>query len=165
MVVGQAAHSEIDVTEDLGVATEFSSRATDAWWARHRLRYNIGLLIAGPLGFVLYAVAVDRCIALHAPGDWEITIFTTAFHGFAYLIMMGVANLCYYLGPWSERFIHPADVIRYRKTTFQLGFWFSVLLPFAPSAILFASCALHAGEDKRILLELFRSTLFSQFCS
>jgi hypothetical protein len=80
------------------------------------------------------------------------TILTTLFQGFAYLVMIGVANLCYYLGPWSERLVRPANVARYRKIVFQLGFWFSVLLPFTPAALLFVTCAFHAGQEKKIII-------------
>ena len=132
--------------------TDSSPRATETWWANRRLRYNIGLLVAGALGFGLYAIAISRCIDLRAPGGWEMTILTTLFQGFAYLVMIGVANLCYYLGPWSERLVRPANVARYRKIVFRLGFWFSVLLPFAPAVLLFVTCALHVGQEKRIIL-------------
>src|SRR5580658_3589995 len=99
-------------------ALSSSPTTTEAWWASRRLRYNIGLLVAGLLGFSLYILAVDRCIDLRAPGDWEITIFTTVFQGFAYLVMIAVANLCYNSGAWSERMIRPANLARYRKTIF-----------------------------------------------
>ena len=89
---------------------------------------------------------------VRAPGDWEITVLTALFQGFAYLVMVGVANLCYYLGPWSERLVRPANVARFRKIVFRLGFWFSVLLPFTPAALLFVTCALHAGQEKRVIL-------------
>jgi hypothetical protein len=124
------------MAQDFSLETDSSPRATETWWARRRLRYNIGLLVAGPLGFGLYALAISRCINLHAPGDWEITILTTFFQGFAYLVMLGVANLCYYLGPLSERLVRPGNVASDRKTAFRLGFWFSVLLPFTPSTVL-----------------------------
>jgi hypothetical protein len=136
------------MTEDFALETDPGPCATKMWWARRRLRYNAGLLVAGVLGFVFYAIAVDRCIDLRAPGDWEITLFTTFFQGFAYLIMVGVANLCYYLGPWSEKVVRPTNVARYRKIAFWLGFWFSVLLPFTPAAVLFVSCALQAGRTQ-----------------
>jgi hypothetical protein len=137
---------------DFAPEMDSSPRETETWWASRRLRYNIGLLIAGPLGFGLYAIAISRCINLRAPGDWEITILTTLFQGFAYLVMIGAANLCYYLGPWSERLVRPANLAGYRKIVFWLGFWFSFLLPFAPSAFLFVTCALHAGQEQRIIL-------------
>jgi len=134
------------MAEDLTPTTDPSAWAAETWWAARRLRYNIGLLIAGPLGFVCYAVAVSRCIDLRAPGEWEVTIFTIFLQGFAYLVMIGIANLCYYLGPWSERLLHPSNVARYRKIAFRLGFWFSVLLPFTPSGLLLFSCSVHAGR-------------------
>lgn len=126
------------------------------WWGERRLLYNVGLFIAGLLGFVAYALAIDRCIALRAPGDWEISGFTTIFQAFGYMIMIGVANLCYYLGPLSERIVHPKNLDRFRKVTFRLGFWFSILLPFTPSVLLFIVCTIHRGEDKRIILELVK---------
>jgi hypothetical protein len=144
------------MAQDFALETDSSPRATETWWARRRLRYNVGLLIAGPVGFGLYALAISRCIDLHAPGDWEITILATIFQGFAYLVIIGLANLCYYLGPLSERLVHPANVASYREIVFQLGFWFSVLLPLTPSAVLFISCALHAGEDQGIISESAR---------
>ncbi len=105
------------MAEDLTLAANPSPWATEAWWAARRLRYNIGLLIAGPLGFIGYAA----CTNLRAPGNWDITIFTTLFHGLAYLVMVGIANLCYYLGPWSERIIQPTNIAECRKIAFQLG--------------------------------------------
>jgi hypothetical protein len=145
--------------QDYTLEMDSTPRATEMWWAERRLRYNIGLLVAGLLGFALYAVAISRCIDLRAPGDWEITILTIVSQGLAYLVMMGVANLCYYLGPWCERAVNPANVAIHRKVAFRLGFWFSVLLPFAPSAILFVSCALHAGEDSGTFLGSANTTL------
>jgi hypothetical protein len=135
------------------ISTSSSSHmTTEDWWSSRRLRYNIGLVVAGLLGFGLYIVAVDRCINLRAPGDWEITVFTTVFQGFAYLVMIAIANLCYNLGAWSERVIRPANLARYRRTIFGLGFWFSVLLPFLPGVLLLVDCARHAGQENRIVL-------------
>jgi hypothetical protein len=136
--------------QDFALETDSGPRSTETWRASRRLRYNIGLLVAGLVGFGLYAVAVNRCVDLRAPGDWEITILTTLFQGFAYLVMIGVANLCYYLGPLSERVVRPANAAVYRKIVFRLGFWFSVLLPFTPSALLFVTCAFHSGQENKI---------------
>jgi hypothetical protein len=54
--------------------------------------------------------------------------------------MMALANLGYFLGPWSERVLKPKDPDQYRKITFRLGFWFSMLLPFTIPAFLAALC-------------------------
>ena len=147
------------MTEDLTIAADASPWAREVWWSGRRRRYNVSLLIAGFAGFICYAIAVQRCTELHAPGEWEITIFTTFFQGFAYLVAMGVANVCYFMGPWSERILRPRNVTTFRTLAFRLGLWFSVLLPLTPSAILLASCSIHRGEDKRIILELIRVTL------
>ena len=129
-----------------------SLQTPNEWWASRRLRYNIALLVAGPVGFVCYAGAVDRCIDLGAPGDWEITIFTTFFQGIAYLLMIGLANLCYNLGPWSERLFRPKKLERYRHFCFRLGFWFSILLVFVPCILLLLSCHIHLGQEQKLIL-------------
>lgn len=112
---------------------------TRQWWESRRLRYNLGLIIAGILAFSCCVVVVgtDRFMQRHP--EAEMTLFTTLFQGVAYLFMMGIANLCYLLGPGSERLIKPKNVTTYRKLMFGLGFWFSVLLPFGIPALLLAS--------------------------
>ena len=126
-----------------------SPRASGIWWSNHRLRYNLGLLVAGPLAFVAYAAVGEWCIRKSAAADFEITILTTAFQAVGYLLMMGIANLCYYLGPLSERIVKPNRVSVYRRNTFRLGFWFSVLLPFIVPIHLLMECAF--GPKKLIL--------------
>ncbi|MCU1285876.1 MAG: hypothetical protein JWO13_2226 [Acidobacteriales bacterium] len=100
------------------------------WWEQRRLRYNIGLVAAGLLAFVCYVVVVDRGISTGTMPDAEITLFTTAFQAVGYLFMMALANVCYLAGPLSESIVKPTNVDHYRRLTFRLGFWFSVLLPF-----------------------------------
>lgn len=134
------------MVQDLALAEDPSSWATEKWWASRRLRYNVALVIAGFLAFVCYAMVVDWCIRIETSGDFEITLFTTAFQAVGYLFMMAVANVCYYLGPLLERIIRPTNVAVYRKTAFRLGFWFSVLLPFAIPTTLAMSCYLHTRK-------------------
>lgn len=117
--------------------------AAQTWWAARRLRYNVALVVAGLLAFICYAVVVEFCIRIEASGDFEITLFTTAFQAVGYLFMMAVANLCYYLGPLCERLFRPKRVGAYRKVAFQLGLWFSVLLPFTIPTILATTCYLN----------------------
>jgi hypothetical protein len=80
-----------------------SEGSAEGWWARSRLKYNIGLVVAGFCAFFAYAAVGEWCIRRNADVDFEITIFTTLFQAVGYLFMMGIANLCYGLGPLSER--------------------------------------------------------------
>jgi hypothetical protein len=142
------------MSDESALISDPSPWATEQWWAARRRQYNIGLLVAGPVGLVCYGLSLSRCIALRAPGDWEVTSFNVAVQSIAYLLVIGLANICYNLGRWCERFVPPTDIGRYRRMSFQCGFWLSVLLPLAPAAIWLTYCYLHRGEDKRIILEL-----------
>jgi hypothetical protein len=113
------------------------------WWEHRRLRYNIGLVIAGLLAFVSYVAVVDRGISTGAMPCAEITLFTTVFQGLGFLFMVAVANVCYLAGPLSESIIKPRNIDRYRRITFQLGFWFSVLLPFTIPLVVASSYLIH----------------------
>ena len=105
-----------------------------AWWTARLLRYNVALVIAGILAFVAY---VTVCVTLlPKDADVKITVFTTFFQGVGYLFMIGVAKVCYLIGPLSERVLRPADPDRYRRISYRLGLCFSVLLPFAVPALL-----------------------------
>ncbi|RBP44523.1 hypothetical protein DES53_104344 [Roseimicrobium gellanilyticum] len=105
-----------------------------AWWRARRIRYNIGLVVAGILAFIAYAAV--GFVMLPADAEFEITGLTILFQGFGYLFMIGVANVFYFIGPLSEFVIRPGDPESYRRTCFRLGFWFSVLLPFGIPVLL-----------------------------
>ena len=111
------------------------------WWEQRRLKYNVGLVVAGLLVFVCYVFAADRVITTGAASpEAEITLFTTAFQAIGYLFMMGVANGCYFAGAFVENhFVRQANVSRYRRIAFPLGFWFSVLLPFTIPVLVWMS--------------------------
>ena len=79
----------------------------------------------------------------------EITPFTVLVQGVGYLIMMGVANLLYSLGPLSERLVRPANADRYRQLCYRLGFWFSVLLPSSIPLLLTISVLFFPGSRKQ----------------
>jgi hypothetical protein len=104
------------------------------WWRARRLRYNVGLIVAGVCAFALYAGIVFTAPIENpaAPlGEMpEVTLFTTLFQGVGYLFAMLVANICYGTGALLERLLRPNDPARYRKLSFASGFWFSVALPF-----------------------------------
>jgi hypothetical protein len=110
-----------------------------AWWGARRRRYNIALAAAGAVAFVCYVVAFQiRCA--NTPGV-EVTLVTTLFQGIGYLFAMGLANVCYQLGPGLERFVLPTARPQYRRWAFRAGLAFSVALPFAiPLVILTTGC-------------------------
>jgi len=108
-----------------------------AWWNARRLRYNIGLIVAGILAFFVYATIGSALLS--ADPDFEITVFTILFQGIGYLFAIGIANGCFFLGPLSELVIRPTNPERYRRICFRLGFWFSVLLPFTVPVMLAVS--------------------------
>jgi hypothetical protein len=123
----------------MSAATPGSGRfrlSTEAWvwWQARRLRYNLAL---GAAGLAAYALFVGLFYAFGNPlwKRWQDALSMTLFLGVAFLILMGAANVCYVLGPVMESLVKPSDVERYRKTTFAMGFWCSVALPFAFPAI------------------------------
>lgn len=96
------------------------------WWAQRRLKYNKGLAVAGVAAFIAYAI-IGRLLV----NDFEITLFTTLFQGMGYLIMMGVANLFYYLGPFVDKLVNPNRNEKFRKRLFMAGCVSSYALPFS----------------------------------
>lgn len=100
------------------------------WWGAKRKLYNIGLVVAGIVAFICYVIAFQTKID-KLGSEAEITIFTILFQGIGYLIMMGIANICYNLGSITERIFQPEDTNSFRENLFKIGFWFSVALPFS----------------------------------
>jgi hypothetical protein len=98
------------------------------WWQARRLRYNL-ILAAG--GWAAYGLAVGLNYAFGHPvwQNWRGGLGMTLFLGAVYLVVMGVANVCYLLGPAIEGWIKPADVDRYRRNAFAMGCWGSLAVP------------------------------------
>src|SRR5436189_4656661 len=99
------------------------------WWAARRLRYNIGLIIAGVTAFVCYVV-LGEFLIMPYDKEYETTLFTIFFQGIGYLFMIGIANIFYNLGRWTDRHFNTRDSQTFRQRLFNLGFWFSFGLPF-----------------------------------
>ncbi|GLT23452.1 hypothetical protein GCM10007933_29180 [Zoogloea oryzae] len=109
--------------------TELNGSAP-SWWAAHRLRYNIILLVAAPVSLAALLVVwwsfESRLPCL------EITGFSLIFGGVLFLVGLGLANLCYFLGPISERVLRPKSLAVFRRRIFALGTGFSLILIFLP---------------------------------
>lgn len=121
-----------------------SATSSLAWWSKLRLRYNVALVVAGILAFIAYAAVGSTLLKNNT--EFEITVFTTLLQGIGYLFMIGLANIFYFLGPLSERFVRPSDPERYRRICFRLGFWFSVLLPFSIPSLLAILAVAHPSS-------------------
>jgi hypothetical protein len=105
----------------------FSGDAWD-WWQARRLRYN--LTLAGG-GWACYGLAVALNYAFGHPvwRNWRGGLGMTIFLGTVFLVVMGIANVCYLLGPAVEHWMQPAEVGRYRRTAFSMGLWGSLGVP------------------------------------
>jgi len=99
------------------------------WWNEKRYLYNLGLFISGIIAFVLYVI-VGVNLIMPYDEDFEITLFTIFFQGIGYLVMISFANLFYSLGVKHDLNYNKENTDDFRKNLFNLGFWFSVSLPF-----------------------------------
>jgi hypothetical protein len=111
-----------------------------AWWSARRLPYNAVLLIAAPISllalFVVWVLFEDQLPC------FEITGFNVATWAVLFPFALGLANICYYLGPLSERLLRPANPRRFRRTMFGAGTIFSLVLIFCPVAATLATALL-----------------------
>lgn len=106
---------------------ESSPTSTWAWWEGRRLRYNIGLIVAGWLGFGIQAVTMSW---LQWTASVDGNLVTLAlFQGLIYLLYIAAANVLYLLGAVVEGVIRPDPADAYRHGAWRLGFWAAVGLP------------------------------------
>lgn len=110
-------------------------RPERGWWAARRLRYTVTLAVAGVAAFLLYTIVVWSSMDELGP-EAEITLFTTIFQGVGGLVFLGLANVCYGLGPLLERMVPERCVGGYRRWAYRAGLWFSCALPFAVPILL-----------------------------
>jgi hypothetical protein len=107
------------------------------WWQARRLQYNLTLAIGG---WAAYAIAIAENYAFGHPvwRDVPGALGMTTFLGAAYLLVMGVANVCYLLGPAIEGWVKPEDIGQYRKSAYAMGRWGSLLVPLTFPLVQFA---------------------------
>lgn len=115
------------LAEDIRSESPFQGD-TWAWWQARRLRYNLTLATGGWVG---YGLGVGLNYAFDHPvwKDWRGGLGMTIFLGTIFLVVMGIANVCFLLGPAVEGWVKPADVDRYRRTAFAMGLWGSLAVP------------------------------------
>ena len=99
------------------------------WWSDKRYLYNLGLILSGIIAFIFYFIVGVNFIMPYDE-EFEITLFTIAFQGIGFLIMIVIANLFYSLGVTEDLNNNKENTDKFRKNLFNLGFWFSVSLPF-----------------------------------
>lgn len=121
------------------------SSDTWAWWQARRLRYNLALAAAGWAAYGLF-IALFYLFGRPISTTWQGALSMTLFLGVAFLVLMGVANVFYMLGPIAEALMKPSDVARYRQTTYAMGFWGSIALPFVFPALNLAALIGQTGR-------------------
>ena len=105
------------------------SSQTWVWWEHRRLRYNVCLALSGWTAYILNA-ALFYGFGRPIWRDLQGALGMTLFLGTAFLVLMGMANICYLLGAWSESVVAPNDRSAFRARAFGLGFWGSLAVPF-----------------------------------
>jgi hypothetical protein len=109
--------------------TESAAAERRAWWSAHRRQYNIALLISAPISaaslFAVWAVFEDRLPCL------EISGFSIAFGIILFALGLGLANICYFLGPLAERLVRPHNAIAFRRWVYATGLALLLLLVFS----------------------------------
>ena len=106
---------------------------SSAWWEARRGRYNLGLVVAGLLGFVGYVVVLE-VYAARIRG--EVTLLTTALQGVGYLVGMALANVFYFAGRLGEFLVPRRWRPIYRRVAFAAGCVFSYALPLSIPVLL-----------------------------
>jgi hypothetical protein len=119
-------------SEPLGIAGE-----TWIWWQARRLQYNLVLASSGIAAYVLF-VALFSMFGSPLWKTWRDAASMTLLMGVGFLVLMGVANVCFVLGPIMESLVKPADPGRYRRTTYAMGLLGSAALPFVVPAVALA---------------------------
>jgi hypothetical protein len=117
---------------------------TWAWWQARRLRYNFAL---GGAGLAAYALTVGLYYSFgeRVWASVEEAAGMTLFLGTMFLVVMGIANILYMLGPFTESVVKPKDVRRFRETAWAMGLWGSVSLPFLFTLVNFSMLINEAG--------------------
>jgi hypothetical protein len=116
-----------------------SNQTSKNWWKTNRRQYNIGLIVAGFIAYIIF-FAIE--------GYKNFTLFVLIFQGIGSLFILGIANLFYSLGRFGDKLFNKKDSDVFRKRLFNFGFGFSILLPFALPVLFIIFPAWDAGYDE-----------------
>lgn len=127
----------------MNIAAVEKIATASAWWTAQRWRYNAILLVGA---FVSFLCLLGVGWAFEARlSCLEITAFSVAVGGVFFILGLGLANICYYIGPLLERLLQPKQVLRFRRAAFALGTAFSLSLIFLPVIANIFSAAVGPG--------------------
>lgn len=115
------------------------------WWEGRRLRYNIGLGVAGWTAYALFWL-LQFAFDWSPASNWQGALGMTLFLGAGFLGLMALANIFYLLGVLAESISRPSEVDQFRTTTWNLGFWGSIALPFLFPLGTFAALLAQSGS-------------------
>jgi hypothetical protein len=104
-----------------------------AWWSARCGRYNMTLLVAGPISagllLMIWWLFERRLPCL------EITGVSMIFGGILFLCGLALANACYFFGGLAEQIIRPRDASAFRRRMYRIGIAFSLLLILSPPIV------------------------------
>jgi hypothetical protein len=106
--------------------SEEKDKISMEWWTARRLRYNIGLAIAGLIAYIIYFIAVISFVH-----KFEFNLFIIFFQCLVYLFMTILANIIYTLVYYIERDFNSGNSEKYRKNLFIIFCAISYILPFS----------------------------------
>lgn len=101
------------------------------WWEARRSAFNRSLLAAGIFVIALYYLLLQMRVASAGLGQMTFSWRNFIFLLVIYLIYMGIANLLYNVGVFSEQARRPREVHDYRERAYQVIYWSAILAPFA----------------------------------
>ncbi len=112
------------------------SASSREWWNSRRLHYNKWLFASVLLSVVLVCLVIFvglRVLRVLGadPHPMYSSVSGAGLQLIGGLVFLVIANACYSLGPLLERLLRPRNVEKYRRVTYRLGLWLSIVLPLA----------------------------------
>lgn len=103
------------------------------FWSTRRRSYNVALVASGVgAGFAFFAVLIAWEVWPPPPGDCaraDFEMLSIIGGPIAFAVGVGLANVCYSVGPLVELLLRPRNANAFRQRAFTIGRAFSVALP------------------------------------